>query len=147
MEGWMDGWMDLHFHYKVALLDWDLVAVEAIIVKSLSCSRHVGFVTWCIILLEVASTRWVHCGHKGMDNNSQVGCDYFNNAQLVPSVPIKHPHIITPQPPSACVVKAGWIHAFMLFMLNFDPIISAWIEKIIISGTHHPPPPPFIYLY
>jgi len=36
-----------------------------------------SFVTWCIILLEVAIRRWVHCGQIGMDmvsNNTQVGC-------------------------------------------------------------------------
>ena len=36
-----------------------------------------SFVTWHVILLEVAIRRWVHCGHKGMDivsNNTQVGC-------------------------------------------------------------------------
>ncbi|MEQ2313734.1 hypothetical protein AMECASPLE_005090 [Ameca splendens] len=45
---------------------------------SLSCSRNkfrddLSYVTWCIILLEVAVTTWV----KGMDmvsNNTQVGC-------------------------------------------------------------------------
>ncbi len=50
-------------------------------VNSLSCSRNMkddlSFVAWCIILLEVAIRRWVHCSHKGMDmvsNNTQVGC-------------------------------------------------------------------------
>ncbi|XP_056375699.1 ATP-binding cassette sub-family B member 5-like isoform X2 [Hyla sarda] len=38
-------------------------------------SRHEGkddvsFVTWCIILLEVAIRRLAHCGHKGMDMDS-----------------------------------------------------------------------------
>ncbi len=28
-----------------------------------------SFVTWCIILLEVAIRRWVHCRHKGMHTN------------------------------------------------------------------------------
>ena len=38
-----------------------------------------SFVTWHIILLEVAIWRWVHCGHKAMDminNNTQVGCGF-----------------------------------------------------------------------
>ena len=26
-----------------------------------------SFVTYCIILLEVATRRWLHCGHKGME--------------------------------------------------------------------------------
>ncbi len=49
-------------------------------VNSLSCSRiqsDLSFVTWCIILLEVAISRWVHYSHKGMDmvsNSAQVGC-------------------------------------------------------------------------
>lgn len=36
-----------------------------------------SFVTWCIILLEVAIGGWLHCGHKGMDmasSNTQVNC-------------------------------------------------------------------------
>ncbi len=46
-------------------------------VKSLSCSRNQSEMIWCIILLEVAIRRWVHCSQKGMDvvsNNTQVGC-------------------------------------------------------------------------
>ncbi len=50
-------------------------------VNSLSCSRNQSEMIWalwrCIILLEVAIRRWVHCSHKGMDivsNNTQVGC-------------------------------------------------------------------------
>lgn len=34
-----------------------------------------SFVTWNIIPIEVAFTRWIHCGHKGIDmvsNNTQV---------------------------------------------------------------------------
>ncbi len=44
-----------------------------------------SFVTGCIILMEVAIKRWVHCSHKGMDmvsNNTQVSCG-LNDAQLV----------------------------------------------------------------
>ncbi len=44
-----------------------------------------SFVTWCIILLEVAIKRWMHFSHKGMDmvsNNTQVSCG-LNDAQLV----------------------------------------------------------------
>jgi len=39
--------------------------------------NDLSFVTWCIILLEVAIRGWVHGGHKGMDvvrNDAQVGC-------------------------------------------------------------------------
>ncbi len=74
-------------HPKGALLDWDLVTVEAIWVKWTHCHVIVmfkkpvwddlSFVTWCIILLEVAVRRCVHCSHKGKDmvsNNTQVGC-------------------------------------------------------------------------
>ncbi len=53
-------------------------------VNSLSCSRIQSEMIWalwhwCIILLEVAIRRWVHCSHKGMDmvsNNTQVGCGF-----------------------------------------------------------------------
>ncbi len=40
-------------------------------------SDDLSFVTWCIILLEVAIRRWVHCSHKEIDmvsNNTQVRC-------------------------------------------------------------------------
>lgn len=36
-----------------------------------------GFVKWCVILLEATISRYVHCGHKGMDmssNNMKVVC-------------------------------------------------------------------------
>ncbi len=58
-------------------------------VNSLSCSRNQSEMIWalwrCIILLEVAIRKWVHCIQKGMDmvsNNTQVSCG-VNNAQLV----------------------------------------------------------------
>ncbi len=38
-----------------------------------------SFVTWGIILLEVAIRRRLHFSHKGMDmvsNNTQVGCGF-----------------------------------------------------------------------
>ncbi len=38
---------------------------------------HLSFVTWCIVLLEVAIRRCVHRIHKGMDmvgNNTRLGC-------------------------------------------------------------------------
>ncbi len=54
------------------------------LVNSLLCSINqveiiffFSFVTWYVIILEVAITRWVHCGHKGLDmvsKNTQVGC-------------------------------------------------------------------------
>ncbi len=45
-----------------------------------------SFVTWCIILQEVAIRRWVHCSHKGMDmvsNNTPGRLWRLNDAQLV----------------------------------------------------------------
>ncbi len=45
-----------------------------------------SFVTWCIILLEVALRRWVHCSHKGMSIGQQQYSGRLwslNNAQLV----------------------------------------------------------------
>ncbi len=56
-------------------------------VNSLSCSRNqLSFVTWCIILLDVAIGRWVHCSHKGTAEGQQqysgrLWC--LNDAQLV----------------------------------------------------------------
>ncbi len=68
---------------KGALLDWDLVTVEAIWVKWTHC--HVQETVWdwfelCDMLHYPAGSsirRWVHCIHKGMDmvsNNTQVVC-------------------------------------------------------------------------
>ncbi len=59
-------------------------------VNSLSCSRNQSEMIWalwrCIILLELAIRRWIHCSHKGMDcNNIQLWC--LNDAQLVLRVP------------------------------------------------------------
>ncbi len=72
-------------HPKGALLDWDLVTVEAIWVKWTHVMfkkpvwDDLSFVTWCIILLEVHQ-KMVHCSHKGMDmvsNNTQVDCGVY----------------------------------------------------------------------
>ncbi len=60
-----------------------------------------SFVTWCVILLEVAIRRWVYCSHKGMDmisNNTQLGCGGLNNAQLVLSGPKCAKKISLPPP-------------------------------------------------
>ncbi len=70
-------------HPKAALLDWDLVTVEAIWVKWTHC--HVQetslrrFEICDMVHYPAGSSirRWVHCSHKGMDmvsNNTQVGC-------------------------------------------------------------------------
>ncbi len=80
-----------------------------------------SFVTWCIILLEVAIRRWVHCSHKGMDmvsNNTQVG----KGAQSVP----RHHYTTTSLNRWD---KAGWIHAFMCFMPNSEPTIWRLQQK------------------
>ncbi len=47
--------------------------------------HDLSFVTWCIILLEVAIRRWVHCSHKGMNGQQQYSGSLWclNNAQLV----------------------------------------------------------------
>ncbi len=59
-----------------------------------------SFVTWCIILLEVAIRRWVHCSHKGMDmvsNNYWGRMWSLNEAQLVLWGP-KYTKKISPTP-------------------------------------------------
>ncbi len=113
-------------------------------VNSLACTRNqseddLSFVTWCIILLEVAIRRWVHCSHKGMDmvsNNTQVGCGHFNGAQLDLRGP-KCAKKISPTPlhhhqqPEPVETRAGWIHAFMFFTAKFWPYhlnVAAEIE-------------------
>lgn len=58
-----------------------------------------NFVTWCVILLEVAIIRCVHCGHKGVyvvSSSTWVGC--LNSAPLILRSPkclkiISHPLI------------------------------------------------------
>ncbi len=84
-----------------------------------------SFVTWCIILLEVAIRRWIHCSHKGMymvSNNTQVGCGGLNNAQLALRG-LKCAKKISPQDGS------GWSHAFMFLTPNSDPTIGMSQQK------------------
>ncbi len=70
-------------HPKGALLDWDLVTVEAIWVKWTHCHVQETSLRWfelCDMVHYPAGCRhqkMVHCSHKGMDmvsNNTQVGC-------------------------------------------------------------------------
>ncbi len=70
-------------HPKDALLDWDLVNVEAIWVKWTHCHVQETSLRWfelCDMVHYPAGSsirRWEHCSHKGMDmvsNNTQVGC-------------------------------------------------------------------------
>ncbi len=67
--------------------------------------NDLSFVTWCIILLEVAIRRWVHCSHKGMDmvtKNIQAvafkQCSIGTKGAKLSQENI--PHIITPKPPA-----------------------------------------------
>ncbi len=108
-------------------------------VNSLSCSSKpvwddLSFVTWSIILLEVAIRRWVHCSHKGMDiGQLQYSGRLWrlNDAQLVlraQRVPRKYPpHHYTTTTSLNHWDKAGWIHAFMFFTPNSDPTI--WMSQ------------------
>ncbi len=70
-------------HPKGALLDWDLVTVEAIWVKWTHCHVQETSLRWfelCDMVHYPAGSnirRCVHCSHKGMDmvsNSTQVGC-------------------------------------------------------------------------
>ncbi len=70
-------------HPKGALLDWDLVTVEAIWVKSTHCHVQETSLKWfelCDMVHYPAGSshqKMLHCSHKGMDmvsNNTQVGC-------------------------------------------------------------------------
>ncbi len=89
-----------------------------------------SFVTWCIILLEVAIRSWEHCSHKEMDmvsNNTQVGC---GDAQLVlrgPKCAKNISHHYTTTSSLNRWDKAGWIHAFMFFTPNSNPTI--WMSE------------------
>ncbi len=70
-------------HPKGALLDWDLMTVEAIWVKWTHCHVQETSLRWfelCDMVHYTAGSsirRWVHCSHKRMDmvsNNTLVGC-------------------------------------------------------------------------
>ncbi len=85
-----------------------------------------SFLTWHVILLEVATTRWVHYGHKGRDMvsiNTQGRPWHLNDAQLVPKCAKKispttlHHHLLQPEPlihgrmdPCFHVIKWNVIH-------------------------------------
>ncbi len=46
--------------------------------------NYLSFVAWCVVVLEVSTTTWVHCGHKAMDMQQYSGwLWHLNNAQLV----------------------------------------------------------------
>ncbi len=65
---------------------------ELIVIFKKPVWDDLSFVTWCIILLEVAFRRWVHCSHKGMDmvsNNTQVGCGPMCAKKISPT-PLHH---------------------------------------------------------
>ncbi len=59
-----------------------------------------SFVTWCIILLEVAIRRWVHCSHKGMDmvsnntitNDAKLELRGPKCAKKISPAPLHHHH-------------------------------------------------------
>ncbi len=77
--------VNLPFHHIPKVLYWIEIwwlwrtfeLSELIVMFKKPVWDGLSFVTWCIILLEVAIRRWVYCSHKGMDmvsNNTQVGC-------------------------------------------------------------------------
>ncbi len=68
-------------------------------------------VTWCIILLEVAIRRCVHCIHKG----------WHGPQHYTTTTSLKRWN------------KAGWIHAFMFFTPNSDPIL--WMYQMASTVT------------
>ncbi len=122
-------------HPKGALLDWDLVTVEAIWVKWTHCHVQETSLRWfelCDMVHYPAGSshqKMVHCSHKRMDmvsNNTQLWC--FNNAKLVQSVPRKYPpHHYNTNTSLNHWDKAGWIHVFMFFTPNSDPTI--WMSQ------------------
>ncbi len=76
-------WISRSPHPKAALLDWDLVTVEAIWVKWTHYPVQETSLRWfelCDTVHYPAGSsirRCAHCSHKGMDmasNNTQVGC-------------------------------------------------------------------------
>ena len=66
---------NLPFHHIPKVLYWIdiwwlwrlLENSELIVMFKKPVWDDLSFLTWCIILLEVAIRRWVHCGHTGMD--------------------------------------------------------------------------------
>lgn len=51
---------------KGAMLQWHLETVEVIyeliVIFKTAVRINLSFVKWCIIVLEIANRRWVHCG-------------------------------------------------------------------------------------
>ncbi len=131
-------------HPKGALLDWDLVTVEAIWVKWTHCHVQETSPRWlklCDMVHYPAGSsirRWVHCSHKGMDmvrNNTQVDCGVFIRC----SIGTKGPKVCQENIPHTNTTslnrwdKTGWIHAFMFFTPNSDPTI--WMSQAEVK-TH-----------
>ncbi len=100
-----------------------------------------SFVTWCIMLLEVDIRRWVHCSYKGDGHGQQPilrqsvvfkRCSIGTKGPKVCQEILPHP-ITPPTSSPEPLDKAGWIHAFMFFMPNYDPTIWMSQQK---SRTH-----------
>ncbi len=93
-----------------------------------------SFVAWCIILLEVAIRRWVHCSHKGNGHGQKQYSGRLwrlNNAQLdlraqsvprnIPPTPLHH------HTPAWNRETCGMDPCFHVLTPNSDPTI--WMSQ------------------
>ncbi len=93
-----------------------------------------SFVTWCIILLELAIRRWVHCSHEGIDGLQQYSGRMWrlNNEKLVISVPRKYPlhhYSISIHPEPLSQGRMGpCFHVLYAKFWPYHPNVAAEIE-------------------
>lgn len=88
------------------------------------------YVKRCLFLLDSGIRQWAHCGHKAihMVRNNTQGTMFssYQGARTKTRKYPPHPYTTTNNSLN-CLFKAGWIHAFILFMANFYPTI--WMLK------------------
>lgn len=120
-------------HPKAALLDCDLVIVEATYVQwtvKKPVWDDLSFVTGCVILLAAAIRRWIHCSRKEIEkvsNNSWAGCVSCSIVTKGPKVYQENIlHTITTL---SCWHKAGEICAFVLFKLRLIMFLLSTFGK------------------
>ena len=113
-------------HPKVALLDWDLVNMEAIGVRWTHCHLHKTRLRWfelcdiCITMLEVAIRRWVDWSYTGRDQQQYSGRLWsWNDALLVLRGPKCVAHLL--QGETCCAFRDSILQALV-------SCLHVWVE-------------------